>query len=169
MSLQNAPAQGSAALRLLHYKDISEISIVELTKRAGVSRRAFYTHYNSIEELLSEYVAERIAYYNKIFIDNSYDLHTKECWKALFDEVKRTSVTHYIVQRSNLNDQIRNEFTRQRIKNAVSIADNAISKYAEAFWSGAIYSVITQWLAVGMRESSETMANIMVSILQRSQ
>lgn len=35
-------------------KDVDKITITELTKRAGVNRKTFYLHYETIEELVHE-------------------------------------------------------------------------------------------------------------------
>lgn len=44
----------SALFAIMENKDISSITISELTKRANVNRRTFYTHYRSITDILNE-------------------------------------------------------------------------------------------------------------------
>ena len=43
-----------ALFRLMEEKDISSISISELTQEANINRRTFYTHYSSITDILEE-------------------------------------------------------------------------------------------------------------------
>lgn len=43
-----------ALFRLMEEKDISSISISELTQKANINRRTFYTHYRSITDILEE-------------------------------------------------------------------------------------------------------------------
>lgn len=45
----------TAMLFLLEKKDIKQISVSELVKKAGVSRNAFYRNYKSKEEILEAY------------------------------------------------------------------------------------------------------------------
>lgn len=47
-----------ALFRLLQTKDISDITISELTAEAGVNRRTFYTHYANLTDILDEIDAE---------------------------------------------------------------------------------------------------------------
>lgn len=44
----------AALFRIMEEKDISSISISELTKEANVNRRTFYTHYRNITDILDE-------------------------------------------------------------------------------------------------------------------
>lgn len=44
-----------ALMKLLQKKELSAISITELTKVAGVSRMAYYRNFNSKEEIISSY------------------------------------------------------------------------------------------------------------------
>lgn len=44
----------AALFRIMEEKDISSITISELTKEANVNRRTFYTHYRNITDILDE-------------------------------------------------------------------------------------------------------------------
>ena len=48
----------SALFKLMESKDISSITISELTALANVNRRTFYTHYSNITDILDETEAE---------------------------------------------------------------------------------------------------------------
>lgn len=69
----------TALLFLLEKKDMAQISISELVKKAGVSRNAFYRNYKSKEEIL-ELAYERTSH------------QLSEKWKSLQDMVKRKGV-----------------------------------------------------------------------------
>ena len=51
----------SALIQLLDKKDINDISISELTRKAGVSRTAFYSHYQTVDDVLSEIIDEELT------------------------------------------------------------------------------------------------------------
>ena len=61
-----ASLMNQALLSLLEKKDISFISVTEITKKAGVNRSTFYLHYDNIYELLEETVENL----NKEFISS---------------------------------------------------------------------------------------------------
>lgn len=50
-----------ALFRIMETKDLTDITISELADEASVNRRTFYTHYNSITEILDEIEAELIV------------------------------------------------------------------------------------------------------------
>lgn len=51
----------TALFNIMETKDISEITISELTAQANVNRRTFYTHYKSITDILSEIESDLVA------------------------------------------------------------------------------------------------------------
>ncbi|MGN0650799.1 MAG: TetR/AcrR family transcriptional regulator [Oscillospiraceae bacterium] len=51
----------SALFKLMEEKDISDISIIELTFAANVNRRTFYTHYRCITDILDECESELVT------------------------------------------------------------------------------------------------------------
>jgi AcrR family transcriptional regulator len=63
----------TALLHLMEKKDLPQISISELVKKAGVSRNAFYRNYKSKEEIL-ELAYERASHQ---WMDKWKDLQTK--------------------------------------------------------------------------------------------
>lgn len=48
----------AALFKLLETKDLSAVTITELTQKANVNRRTFYTHYKNITEILKEIEGE---------------------------------------------------------------------------------------------------------------
>ena len=44
-----------ALTKLIRNKPLSSISVTELTKKAGISRTAFYNNYNSVEDVIAKY------------------------------------------------------------------------------------------------------------------
>ncbi len=58
----------SALLSLMEEKEIYEITISELTRKAGINRRTFYTHYRSISEISEEIESEMVALLSEIVL-----------------------------------------------------------------------------------------------------
>lgn len=50
----------SALFRIMEEKDISSITISELTQEANINRRTFYTHYRNITDILDEIEADLV-------------------------------------------------------------------------------------------------------------
>ncbi|HFH9945785.1 TPA: TetR/AcrR family transcriptional regulator [Streptococcus suis] len=69
----------TALLFLLEKKDMKQISVSELVKKAGVSRNAFYRNYKSKEEILE-------AYYDRT------SASLKKKWQSLQAKVQKDGV-----------------------------------------------------------------------------
>jgi len=77
-NLQNKLAKESifiALMILMKKKSFNEISITEITKKAGVSRMAYYRNYTVKEDIITNYLDELFAeYFNTIL---GYEKHNK--------------------------------------------------------------------------------------------
>lgn len=86
----------TALLFLLEKKDLKQISVSELARKAGVSRNAFYRNYKSKEEILE-------AYYERT------SEQWKKKWQRVQDKVQREGVQQSFVdfiqqQRTNVEN-----------------------------------------------------------------
>jgi len=61
-----------ATLQLLEAKSYTKLTVMEVVKRAGVSRMAFYRNFESIEDVLKQYYSPK--------------------FETFFDKVKQTKV-----------------------------------------------------------------------------
>lgn len=68
----------TALLFLLEKKELKQISVSELVRKAGVSRNAFYRNYKSKEEILEDYYERTSS-------------NLKKKWHDLQDKVQRTA------------------------------------------------------------------------------
>ena len=66
-----------ALIQLLKTKSLSNITITELTERAGVSRMTYYRNYHSLDEIFSSYLKDLVEYQegqvvSKTLVQNDY-------------------------------------------------------------------------------------------------
>ena len=54
-----------ALIQLLKTKSLSNITITELTERAGVSRMTYYRNYHSLDEIFSSYLKDLVESYRQ--------------------------------------------------------------------------------------------------------
>ena len=50
----------TALIQLLDKKELSNISVSELARRAGVSRTAFYSNYQTVDDVLTELIDQKL-------------------------------------------------------------------------------------------------------------
>ena len=66
--LKTKKAIKAAHLSIMEEKDISDITISELTRKAGINRRTFYTHYRSISDIIDEIESDLVALLSEVVL-----------------------------------------------------------------------------------------------------
>ena len=93
-----------ALLRLMDEKPFSEISVSELSHRAGTSRMAFYRNYKSIGDILLQHIEEQMLRYTHR-CSQLEQLTERSIWVEFFAELKHDALLPYL-NRANLTDEI---------------------------------------------------------------
>ena len=62
------------AIKLINEKGFDNVSVSEITKAAGVSKGAFYIHFESKEDLIEKQIN---YYYDDLKLDDSYSTHER--------------------------------------------------------------------------------------------
>ena len=56
----------AALIELLTEKDLSEITVTELTERAEINRKTFYLHYDRIENIIADFGEDVLTYTERV-------------------------------------------------------------------------------------------------------
>ncbi|UPK43961.1 MULTISPECIES: TetR/AcrR family transcriptional regulator [Paenibacillus] len=151
-----------ALLELLKTKKISELTISELVKKAGVSRMAFYRNYENLEQVLIEYYEPKFAdIFNKI-------AHKKS------NEQKITDLTNFFLVISNdIKMSIESDYTGliyQIFKNNITqFYDELIPfpnwtgakrNYWIHFMSAGVFEIWMTWIKNGQQETIEEISTL---------
>ena len=151
-----------ALIKLLEKKDYEKISITEIVQKAGVSRTAFYSHYNSKEDVLRSTLTQTI---NDIILSIPHDDPSKfSYWSAIFARVDKIKKQIELLLKSGLGTQLLLELNAAVTKN---VGADSQGKYKEIFIVGAIFNVLISWILGDKKESAEDMARICAEICKR--
>ena len=150
--------------RLKKEKDFKDISITEITKKAGVSRMAYYRNYKSKDDILINHLTDREKQLLKdlhgesandlqgmIMIISGFFQENADVIKAIYDAGLGHNLTDM------LGERIYNYFP-------VVIEDRG-GKYAVQFYVGAVLAVFKRWFDNGMVESVEEISNILCRLI----
>lgn len=154
----------SALVLLMKEKAFSEITITDIVKRAGVSRTAYYRNYSSKEDILHSLVKEVVN--NIVSSMSNYNPATDlyKFWLEMFNGIKPFSETFQILLKANMGETLLFEINHKLQKDVVET--DIINQYGQFFWSGAVYSVLIEWIRNGTQETEEEMAIICCKILE---
>lgn len=153
-----------ALLNLMKEKDFKDITITEITQKAGVSRMTYYRYYCYKEDILDDYVTGIIEEYKKIRekIDknDSYSLV-----KSAFDLFYEHQELIKTLQKCNLSSIVQNKINEYITIFYPNYKKELKSEYRLYILSGALYNVGKAWINKGLKEDSATISKIFVDKL----
>lgn len=153
-------------MKMLETKDITEITVKELTDAADVNRSTFYFYYDDIYDMVRQMQNEIFdVFYNEVIKSEKRVENVEEYVgyvKRFFDFCKENELQCRFV----LNNDINNELMA-RIKNAVrdNIPDSSQvfpasspAHYLTTFAISGITGAIVEWIEDGMLADPQIMA-----------
>ncbi len=159
----------TALMILMEKKNFNKITITEVTKKAGVSRMAFYRNYNIMEDIINNYLDELFEDYSKQIL-NCEDKYNKESIRLFFTYFRKHDRLLANLIRSNMSYLILDrciEFFYIMARNVVCRNSHLPlrQKYSIEFAAGGLYKVLIEWAKSGMKESDGDMADICYDIM----
>ena len=174
LSLQSKKWFAEALKCLMQNKKYSEITIMELSKKAGLDRKTFYRNFETKEDVIRFYLDGTCQDY--IFnLKQESQLTTYSIAKAYFSTCKMHSDFLYLLDKNNLlplllitfdsylpilHRMFENEQTK---KNPVYY-----SEYALSFFTGGFWNISVKWIRNGGKETPEEMAQIVENLMCHS-
>lgn len=144
-----------ALFMLMKKKAYQEISISELVKVAGVSRNSFYRNYDSVEEILREFlVTQTSAWWSRFIVDPTRYPHVIGEMFQHFLDMKEEIELLYKAGLSYILMQHIAACGKE------SLAGGSANMYQTAFMSGGLWGITNEWIIQGMKESPIEMEQI---------
>lgn len=137
----------TALLQLLKKDMLSNLTVSQITKRAGVSRMAFYRNFKNIEQVLYEYYEPKI---NEI----SYSIRTSANENIKFESLttffKKSSSDLLLAIKQGYEPGIHKIFTQQTEKFYELIIPESDALFI-TFMSEGAYALWRKWLVEGQK------------------
>lgn len=152
-----------ALLQLMDEKDFKDISITEITKKAGVSRMAYYRNYYYKEDIFNNYMTELLKKYQNVR-NQIVEAHPNDKYQMMLHvfEYFRTNEKFVLgLEKSNLSNIIQNrinEYVHEIYK-----SQDIFDKYDAIIFGGALYNTGKYWLLTGKKENIEDVTRIFVN------
>lgn len=152
-----------AIIELMKTEELKKIKISSVVKKAGVSRTTFYKYFNSLEEVLDDYMNEIVAEYN---VERAKNAEIK----SLYD-YKNILLTIYFF------DQYADFFKTVTKQGFYSLLIDAINSfmtkniyfdkndlYELYCYSGGLLNIFIKWEQDGKKEKPEEIAQIVYDL-----
>ena len=150
---------------LMKNQEFRDITITDITRKAGVSRMAYYRNYSSKEEILTDYLDELFQLYlNGLIAHDQIDAHKFTYNFFVYFRLHKTLIQNLI--KANLSMLILNRFD----KYLSSIFEKMIKRNPPTtsdtlyihFLAGGLYKILIEWIKNGLKESDEEMTAFML-------
>lgn len=147
-----------ALISLMERKPFSEITIKDITDRAGVSRVSYYRNYSSKEDILSGFIQSIFKELSSVLLKYDAVTETRQAWDALLIAVKKVAPKYKLLLDAGFGEKLTTEYAN--LMNAAVDKENAHLYYSNVYWAGAISTVISEWIRNDMITPADTIAEI---------
>ena len=150
-----------ALLRLLARRDILDVTVSRLCQEAGVNRSTFYSHYDSIGDLMEEMEQEIGANLIGRFREDNYD------GEHPFSPGHLLPILEHIRDNRDMDwafGQLLEWYVRPLLR-GLSVEEEAIAYYF-AFFRAGFLALIQQWLQNQCQEEPEVILSYLQNLLR---
>ncbi len=146
-------------LQLAGSRGFDKVSVSEVTRRAGVSRTAFYHNYGSMEELAADACGELRRSLLGSLLSERYRADRRLWYERFFATIRDNAGYFQIYLDANV------PLVGEDVLEAAYPSGTTEGLYRNRAREGAFLAVLTGWFRDGMRESPVEMANMCCRIL----
>ena len=158
-----------ALLELMEERPYNEINITDLSKKADLSRRTFYRHFATIDEVL-DYVLIQISKQFSVYQAQQRPRTLKEIAFTFFSYWQQHRQFLQVLKNNNLLYRLHNKFaiisSNAKEEKAPVYTDVSLIDYAISFTSGALWNLLVKWLDNGAVQSPKEMSDIVECVLK---
>lgn len=160
----------TAVIYLLKEKKLSEISISELTEKAGVSRMAYYRNYSTKEDIF-------IQHLDDIFDQYYYEYHSADQSNFFYSKENMLHCFHYFsIHREFLNSLFESNYGNLFLEKLSNYIISMWFKDTESLeqyfilhsFAGSLYNVFRIWSLTPCSTSEESLAEIIYQIFKKT-
>lgn len=150
-------------VELIQIKDINEISITDICKKAKLNRSTFYANYLDIYDLADKIKEKLEIEVDKLYKDERKNNYNSHDFFKLFKNIKENQIFYKTYFKLNMDNNVNINQFEYDYQLAKSIyADKYIEYHIEFFMAG-FNAIVKKWLFNGCKETPEEMNNIIIS------
>ena len=154
-----------ALFSLMKTISFEDISITDITKKAGVGRATYYRHFNSKEDVIRYYFTKEMRTFvsTSQLIPQSKDDMFEIMFKILSGLKEKKEVMEILIQ--TRQERIYIDFLNTNMQKFVTTHWGADSAYVAYFMSGALFNLSLMWIKKGCVESVKKLTDSFVNLM----
>ncbi|MCH1983031.1 TetR/AcrR family transcriptional regulator [Ruminococcus sp. OA3] len=146
---------------LLQSKELNQISVSDICKKAGLNRTTFYANYADIYALADSIRDKLESSLSELYQSEITQGYNSNDYLRLFRHIKENQIFYKTYFKLGYDDQYK--IISYDINLARQHFQNLFIEYHMEFFKGGITKIIKMWLQNGCRESPEEMFEIIRS------
>lgn len=139
-----------------------QISITEITNKAGVGRVSFYRNFDSKEDIINKYLTKITDGFMATSGIDFKNNDMKTYITILFKHLEKYKDFTYNLYKSNVLYLVEKQFKR-----VFEMKNYDYNEYKRQFYIGGIYNIYYYWLVNGFKETPEELANYLIDLLEK--
>lgn len=146
-------------IELMKEKPYKEISIAEVASRADLSRRTFYRHFSTIDDVLNclfEVISEQFA----VFYLEQRPVDLQSTIRAYFTYWQQHKGFLIILNDNDMLYLLLQKFLPEVQAKLTTNNETSNSEYVFYFTSGGLWNLLVKWIEDGAKKSPEEMAMV---------
>lgn len=161
-----------ALIDLMQVKPLNRISISEITENAELTRRTFYRHFETKEQVLDAYFERLLASFCEEINAVGQDLELRHSVRILFHlcfqnkefflALARSGMQGYMLRKWNEVLPHVHALYADTLKRFPKTSSETALAYLLTFNSGGVYNIVMKWIEDGMTLSPDELADLVM-------
>lgn len=150
-------------VEFLQDKEISEISVTDICKKAKLNRSTFYANYLDIYDLAARIKEKLEIEVDDLYSDEKENNYNSNDFLKLFRHIEENQIFYRTYFKLNLDQNTKISQYEYDIHLAKMIYDDKHIEYHIEFFMAGFNAIVKKWLFNGCKETPEEMNEIIVS------
>ncbi|MDE6655744.1 MAG: TetR/AcrR family transcriptional regulator [Anaeroplasmataceae bacterium] len=139
----------------MQQKTLSDITIKELVKKAGVARASFYRNFKTKEDVIIYFLNTLLLQYKEKYAADLAHIARYDNVLRTFTYVLSYQMELYSLFQAKLGQMFLDAINEYIITSTDLLHEKQLYKYPFYSYAGALYNVIYYWIITGCKESPE--------------
>ncbi|MFC4760859.1 TetR/AcrR family transcriptional regulator [Fructobacillus durionis] len=150
--------------KLMQDKPIDKITIGELTDTAGLSRRTFYRHFQTVDDLLTLKVSRLV---DRLYgtMDPSH-MTFEKVLNSCYETLKPDKAFLLALAKNQREYLLQKVILEKRDESIIQVPHDPIHDLTAYFGAGGMSSIIIYWIHQGFSQSNEEVAQANHELIQ---
>ena len=150
----------TALIELMKVRDYHSITITDLTKKAGVSRMAYYRNYSSKEDIINKFIDEVGASIHEKLAAMPKSADIFDYYYELFTQLGTYNDLAITAYRAGLGELVLSQINKNMALTFACDGSTFADRYRHLYLAGAFYNIFITWLKNGQKEPVADMARL---------